>query len=257
MKEVRRPYKIKTAKKAVGGENRVSDTRVSDGDIHKVLLEIKEQMDHQIREIEEINKKGLDVFSRVRSLEKDTDIALGRHRNVVIEGVPEPHKKEKRVREDDVRHHLTNILRMANIPGHVAIKRMHRLGKWHERSAVPRPIVVEFANPRHRDHFLSAADTVKRKTKEGIRIMPDDRPNMQVERITVNRPDKLSSPCLQIPRMNAREEKLQGVFRHVAQCSSTPKAGGQVEDCSIQRWETSKRCLTSTGVPKNVSLPQV
>jgi hypothetical protein len=77
-----------------------------------------------------------------------------------------------------VRFHIVNLLRLANIRGHAAIKRVLRLCKWNNNfinnGQVPRPVLVEFANPRHRDHFLTAAETIRAHTKGGIAVVPDD-----------------------------------------------------------------------------------
>lgn len=103
--------------------------------------------------------------------EKLSEVATGRIRNVVINGIPEPFIKQGRLREHANRFHLINLLRLAELPGHTGIKRMLRLGKWQRdtESNQPRPLLVEFANPRHRDSFLAAAGRLKELTKGGYR----------------------------------------------------------------------------------------
>ena len=52
-------------------------------------------------------------------------------------------------------HHSHDLLRLVNLPGHVAIKRVHRIGRWlparPSLSPTPRPVMVEFGNSRFRD----------------------------------------------------------------------------------------------------------
>lgn len=268
---------IKVVKKSESISSGIPGTRANDEDICKVLKEIKDHIKSQSRAIEEIKQKGVEVVDRVRSLETDTDIALGRQRNVVISGIPEPYKKGRRIREDDVRHHLTNILRMADIPGHVAIKRVHRLGMWREGSIAPRRLVVEFANPRHRDHFLSAAETVKRKTQGSIHIMPDDRSNRYVDQSPSVRTVNYPSPCLKIHKINEAGGKLLGSPKSIVgtqggrdiavdrsnnttalQCSSTPLANGKGDCRNLVRTSLAKPLSKSTTeVSKNGVVPQV
>ncbi|KAF4531147.1 hypothetical protein B566_EDAN019182, partial [Ephemera danica] len=107
---------------------------------------------------------------------KLSEVATGRNRNVVVYGIPEPYMREGKQRDRTVRFHLINLLRIAELPGHVAIKRVLRLGRWQnaQEKPKPRPVLVEFANPRHRDHFLAATGTIQSSTKGGINIVPDD-----------------------------------------------------------------------------------
>ena len=112
-------------------------------------------------------------------LEKETGFALGRNRNVVISGVHEPHMREGKQRFQFMSHYLSTFSRMADLPGHISIKRVLRLGRWQRPTTLafhkPRPIVVEFGNPRNRDHFLAAAEKIRSLTNGVITVTPDDR----------------------------------------------------------------------------------
>lgn len=118
-----------------------------------------------------------DLNRELRKLETSSDLALGRNRNVVVKGIEEPICTAPRQRERELRHHVTNILRLASVPGHVLLKRVFRLGRWTRKpddsSVAPRPVLIEFGNPRHRDVFLAAAEIVKRRTEGRISVQPD------------------------------------------------------------------------------------
>lgn len=131
------------------------------------------------QEVIEALQRDRDSLSKtVHTLLAKTDIALGRNRNVVIKGIPEPFMRQGKQRERAIRHHLSNFLRMAEMEPHTGVKRVLRLGRWRvnhipAKTAV-RPVLVEFTNPRNRDRFLAAAGIVAHKTKQAIRIEPDD-----------------------------------------------------------------------------------
>ncbi|MGL4483177.1 MAG: PHD finger domain-containing protein, partial [Lactococcus garvieae] len=88
-----------------------------------------------VREIvtEEI-RKAMDCqerwHNRLDSLERQTEYALGRQRNVIICGIPEPFIKVKRFRTKYVMHCVMDIMRMARIKPGWTIKRAFRIGKW-------------------------------------------------------------------------------------------------------------------------------
>lgn len=142
------------------------------------LLGICERVDAHTRKIEEISSKGDDLAKRVADLRVKGDLALGRNRNVVIKGIPEPFMKESKARDRAMRYHIVNLLRQANIPEHVAIKRVLRLGKFrgieNNDPQVQRPVLVEFANPRHRDHFLATAERISALSQGRVSVSPDD-----------------------------------------------------------------------------------
>ena len=125
-----------------------------------------------------IKKQGDQIEELRRELHvvgKHSEFALGRHRNVVIKGIPEPYMRESRQRARAIRYHTQNLLRTVRLPPHTTIKRVLRIGKW-SRDQAPRPVVVEFTNPRTRDRFLAQAAEVSRLTEGKISIEPDESP---------------------------------------------------------------------------------
>lgn len=136
--------------------------------------DINSDLHKRMEAVEETNRK---LTKALAQLEKNSDLALGRNRNVVVHGIAEPVMREGKQRERAMRYHIVNLLRMVNIPGHVAIKRVLRLGKWAGAQSTtrdPRPVLVEFANPRHRDSFLAQAERVRVITQGQVVIRPDD-----------------------------------------------------------------------------------
>lgn len=70
-----------------------------------------------------------------------SDIALGRNRNVLIHGIPEPFRNEERQRERAVSPHVVNPLRTMQILEKFAIKTVLCLQIW-----------LGDCNPGCRDH---------------------------------------------------------------------------------------------------------
>lgn len=137
------------------------------------LNDLREQVTAHEEAIKALLRDKTSLSQAVKHLKTTNDLALGRNRNVVIKGIPEPFMKESRQRERAIRYHVTNLLRMAGIPGTTILKRLLRLGKW-KRDAAPRPVVVEFANPRLRDKLLARAVELNQKTGGRLNIEPDD-----------------------------------------------------------------------------------
>jgi hypothetical protein len=125
---------------------------------------------------DEVEYKAL--VTRIERLEKYTEIALGRNRNILLLGIPEPFVKETKARDEYLYQRVRTLLRVVNIPEHVGLKRVHRVGRWQSPTSAslkrPRPVVVEFANPRHRDHFLAGAVCITQFTRGEVLVMPDD-----------------------------------------------------------------------------------
>ncbi|KAF4531146.1 hypothetical protein B566_EDAN019181 [Ephemera danica] len=134
---------------------------------------------------------------------KLSEVATGRNRNVVIRGIPEPIMREGRQRDRAVRYHLINLLRVAELPGDLGLKRVLRLGRWDQsyESRQPRPVLVEFANPRHRDHFLAAAEKIQRTTNGGIEVAPDDPGRLRSRSDTGQRSPGYNTAVLRSPRI--------------------------------------------------------
>lgn len=134
---------------------------------------ISEMVRAQGEAIRALEREKAFLSQSIHHLRTSSDLALGRNRNVVIKGVPEPFMKERRQRERAVGYHLNNLLRTVGLLGVAKIKRTLRLGKWKPDSA-PRPVCVEFANPRMRDKFLALAGEIARRTERRFLIEPDD-----------------------------------------------------------------------------------
>jgi hypothetical protein len=153
----------------------------SNGDLPeaKALLDLKTRLEIQEELVQSLAHKHSDLIGEISQLQQVMNYALGRHRNIVIHGVPEMFLQENRMRIVNLRHHLMNILRLAGLPSHASVKRIFRLGKWRgpaELPTLPRPVLVEFTNPTHRDGLLAMAELVKQQTNGSIRIEPDKFP---------------------------------------------------------------------------------
>lgn len=148
----------------------IQDNPDSVGDLRALL-------NQQAKELASVKERTKTIEWQLSKLHKESDLALGRHRNVVIKGIPEPICPTTKVREREVRHHLTTILRMAELPGDSKVRRAFRLGKWKNPEAgkaiAPRPVLIDFANPRTRDTLLAAAGRVEKLSKGKFRIEPD------------------------------------------------------------------------------------
>lgn len=136
-----------------------------------------ERMTQHESEFVALKSKTLTIEKQLSQLYKESDLALGRHRNVIVKGIPEPTCSAPKQRALDIRRHLELILRQAGIPGTTTLRRVFRLGRWREpvegRSRPPRPVLVEFSNPRIRDELLTAATKISEQSKGRLRVEPD------------------------------------------------------------------------------------
>ena len=57
----------------------------------------------------------------LRKLRKESDLVLGRHRNVVIRGVPKPFNKNSKARSRDMKHYVLNYLRLVGLSDQVGM----------------------------------------------------------------------------------------------------------------------------------------
>lgn len=64
------------------------------------------------------------MIRQLNSVQKSSHIALGRNRNFIVHGFPEPFINEGNQREMAMRHHEVNLLLTVEIPEHVVIKRV-------------------------------------------------------------------------------------------------------------------------------------
>jgi rubredoxin len=147
--------------------------------LRQAIYSIQEELRQHSQILKSLEEDKHVVINKLTKLEHDTGLAMGRNRNVVVHGIHEPFVREGRQRDQQMYHHLLNLLRIANIPGDVGIKRILRLGRWmgprDPNTTKPRPMLVEFANPRHRDRFLSNAGAINVATNGRVSVYPDDR----------------------------------------------------------------------------------
>jgi hypothetical protein len=162
--------------------------------------ELREQVMAQGEAIRTLLRDKSSLSETVKHLKTTNDLALGRNRNVVIKGIPEPFMRESKQRERAIRYHVTNLLRMAGVPGTAVLKRLLRLGKW-RRDVAPRPVVVEFANPRLRDKFLARAAELSQKTEGRFKIEPDDAAGWKHKSTGPQQVDPRTNPVVRVSKL--------------------------------------------------------
>ena len=114
---------------------------------------------------------------RVTKLESQTEVALGRHRNVVLYGIEEPQVEKVTGRSQILRADVEAICQATGVTLPVGLKRYFRLGNWVNTpmgtARKPRPVLLELTNPRVRDELLAAAEKIAQVTNGKVRIKPD------------------------------------------------------------------------------------
>ncbi|MES9976166.1 MAG: hypothetical protein ABW094_18050 [Candidatus Thiodiazotropha sp.] len=137
---------------------------------------LKDRIDIQAMRIEGLAEEVRRMAKDMKQVNNLCTVATGRQRNIVVYGVPEPVSKSVAQRVRGMKYYLTNILRVASLPGHTETKRVFRLGRWKgssEGQGASRPMLVEFAHQKDRDALLRAADTVRSATNGTMTICPD------------------------------------------------------------------------------------
>lgn len=170
------PHPRRGQKTGVEGVNRRKDiAALSEVSVERgaTLDTIRDMVKTQGEAIRALEQEKIALSQSLHHLRTASDLALGRNRNVVVKGVPEPLMKENRQRQRALRYHVNNLLRMVGLLEAAKIKRVFRLGKW-KPEATPRPVCVEFANPRTRDKFLAKGGEIGTQTQGRFRIEPDD-----------------------------------------------------------------------------------
>ena len=139
------------------------------------LYDFEKRISDLDKRLEETCNDNRSLKLMINKLEEQSDLALARNRKVVVYGIPEPHLKLPDQRDRALRHHVTNILRLANIQEYVPIKRYFRLGAWKNGKCNnnPRPVLVEFSFARHRDSLLTASSLLRDKSSGKITVKPD------------------------------------------------------------------------------------
>lgn len=91
------------------------------------------------------------------------------------------------------------------------------MGCWRgpdHAKGTPRPTVVEFANPRHRDHFLAVSGELTRKTGGTIIVEPDNTADWRKPKEASNGTEKEIEPSikrtLKVEIARVREEASHG-----------------------------------------------
>ena len=159
----------------------------------------------------------------LRKLRTESDLALGRHRNVVIRGVPEPFNKNSKARLRDMKHYVLNYLRLVGLSDQVGIKRTLRLGKWKgpAEEGLPRPMLVEFSNPRQRDCFLASALKLREATNGQVIVDPDDKSLKLQSKASATftaSPTNMAAAVLAVPQTQVPQAPIR----------ATPPKNGQV-----------------------------
>ena len=205
------PLPRRGQKAGVEGINRRKDAvaQVKDGgEEGETLATIKDMVKAQGEAIKVLEKEKIALSQSVHHLRTASDLALGRNRNVVVKGVPEPLMKENRQRQRALRYHVNNLLRMVGLLEAARIKRVFRLGKWRPEAA-PRPVCVEFANPRTRDKFLAKGGEIGKQTQGRFRIEPDDSAGWRSNSLIPPRLETRSEMRVRstkLPRLETRSE---------------------------------------------------
>lgn len=155
-----------------GGQNSFEDDNVQR--LNKAENLIREQGSI----IEALRTKLDELHSHFEHYVRNTELAMGRQRNVLIYNREEPIIREAKVRRDMDRRRVQDILRMVGIPPLVGIKRIHRIGSWKNASVLhekglARPILVEFKNPLYRDLLLNRAGLLAAETNGRYQVAPD------------------------------------------------------------------------------------
>lgn len=92
----------------------------------------------------------------LNSVQKSSDVPLGRSCNVVVQAIQESFTKKEKQKERAVRYNIVSLFRKAEITEHVASKQVLCLERCREvtvpRCLNPRSTLAGFANTRHRQN---------------------------------------------------------------------------------------------------------
>lgn len=98
--------------------------------------------------------------NRILKTTNTMEIAFGRHRNLVIQGIPEPFCYVTKSREGEWFCHVTNVHRLLGLPAHALITRIFGLGGGSKKlegdaRKPPQTPFAELGNPRCPDALIS------------------------------------------------------------------------------------------------------
>lgn len=252
IKEKKRPSKGRMATAARFNEMRKGLNNDIVEDLRDTCNRIYKKLEEQEVAIGVLREDKMELRKDLERLKKNGDLALGRNRNVVIKGIPEPYMGAARHREKYMKEHLLTLLRQVNIPEHVGVKRILRLGRWmREMNGVelrPRPVLVEFANPRHRDRFLTEAGKVKRWSMGKIIVQPDDSANWGRE-VHRNVRELRGIELVQLKSPIVKETMLEGIGGKKLLQGMQKSLEGEVQS-TVSRGE----CATGVGANKTREL---
>ena len=194
----------------------------------------------QAKEIEKLQERVSTLEKELSHLRIESDIALGRNRNILIFNNEEPVIRDAKARADIELRRVRDIMRMAGLPPYTLVKRVQRIGSWTKATdklgqRVARPILVEFGNPAARDQVLCKSELICRITGGRYQITPDNQarklrnPEPRDPATMMQKIAKLPAPRVEVVKCLARPEgtvTTQGrptKASYAAVVSSTPR----------------------------------
>ena len=191
--------------------------------LQEVLDTVFTRLSSQVSLINTMRQEISRFRDDLRKLKTESDLALGRHRNVIIHGVPEPFNKNSKARSRDMKHYVLNHLRLVGLSDQVGIKRTLRLGKWKDSADIssPRLMLVEFSNLQQRDCFLASAFKLREATDGQVVVDPDDKSLKRQSKVSetgIASPISMAEAVLAVPRTLEPQSPI----------TTTPPKNGQV-----------------------------
>ena len=216
----------------------------------------------QAKEIEELRERVSTLEKELSHLKIESDIALGRNRNILIFNNEEPVIRDAKARADVELRRVRDIIRMAGLPPYTLIKRVQRIGSWIKATnnlgqRVARPILVEFGNPAARDQILCKSELICRITGGRYQITPDNQarklrnPEPRDPATMTQKMVKQPSPRVEVVKCSVRPEGTlitQGEptkASYAAVVSSTPKKLDHKPTVAAKR-QANKRILVDS-----------
>ncbi|MES9976367.1 MAG: hypothetical protein ABW094_19070, partial [Candidatus Thiodiazotropha sp.] len=171
------------------------------------------------------SNKFPDLENRVANLEKQLkalilahDVLQKRTRHVVLHNCEEPYVKDSRIRYKDDFRRVRDILRMVSLPPNAHLVKVHRIGRWQDRTdRRPRPLRVVFADCRTRDALLAKAGEVEKRSQGKLLLTPDNAtaPSHAPNRMATQPPAQLKEGKLLVTPVRRSEIKKGTVKQKV------------------------------------------